>query len=197
MIKAILFDLDGVVIKKREKMFSQRLSEQLDLSLDKILTFFNGEFRECSLGRADLREKVAPYLKEWNYKGLIDDFLKFWFESESETNTEVLEIIESLRTRGLKCYIATRQEKYRKEYVWNEMNLKNYFDGIFCTCDIGYEKWQKEYWDFVLKDLKLEPVEIIFFCDGEKNVDCAKNLNINSFLYTDPESLKNNLKNFL
>jgi HAD superfamily hydrolase (TIGR01509 family) len=72
--------------------------------------------------------------------------------------------------------------------------LKDYFDGIFCTCDIGYDKWQVEYWDHILNDLKLKPEEIMFFCDSQKNVDSANSQNIKSYLYEGILPLKDKLK---
>jgi len=190
MIKVILFDLDGLVIVGRKLLFSLRLSETKNIPKEKIDEFFLNDFRECSFGRADLKEKIAPYLLKWNYDGSVDDILKFWFESENTIDLEVLKIIKDLRSRDIKCYIATRQEKYRMSYLLNDLKLKEYFDGTFCTCDIGYDKWQKEYWDFVFEKLKLNPEEIMFFCDTQKNVDAAEKLGVEAYFYTNINLLK-------
>jgi HAD superfamily hydrolase (TIGR01509 family) len=194
MTKAILFDLDGLIILGNKKLFSQRLSEKENIPMEKVSEFFMNDFRECSFGRADLKEKLIPYLIKWGYKGTIEDLIKFWFESDSEINNEVLEIVKNLRSKNIKCYIATRQEKYRKEYIWNNLGLKNNFDGIFCTCDIGYDKWQVEYWNYILNELKLKPKEILFFCDNQRNVNSANNQNIKSNLYENVSLLKDKLK---
>lgn len=190
MIKAILFDLDGVVLTSTGKRFSERLSERLGISLEVISEFFTNDFRECSFGRADLKEKIAPYLAKWGYDGTVDDLLKFWFKNEGTPNEEVLEIVANLRSKGVKCFIATRQEKYRKEYLLNNVGLKEKFDGIFCTCDIGYDKSEKGYWDYVFKELNLKPEEIMFFCDSKKNIDVAKSLGICAYFYEGVDFLK-------
>ncbi|MCX6753597.1 MAG: HAD hydrolase-like protein [Candidatus Nomurabacteria bacterium] len=196
MTKAILFDLDGLIITGSGKLFSERLSEKENIPMKQISEFFTNEFRECSFGKADLKEKITPYLTKWNYKGNSDDLLKFWFEGESNVNKEVLKIVEDLRSKNVKCYIATRQEKNRKDYVWNELNLKNNFDGIFCTCDIGYDKWQAEYWGYILNELKLKPEEIMFFCDSQKNVDSGNGFGIEAYYYEGLSFLKEKIKRF-
>jgi dTDP-4-amino-4,6-dideoxygalactose transaminase len=49
---------------------------------------------------------------------------------------------------------------------------------------------EKGYWDFVFKDLKVEPSEIMFFCDSEKNVENAEKLGIKAYFYKGIETLK-------
>jgi putative hydrolase of the HAD superfamily len=188
--KVILFDLDGLVLTKKNKLFSERIAEENNIPLEKIQEFFFNDFRECSFGIADLKEKIAPYLIKWNYNGSVEDFLEYWFKSESNVDKNVIELIAKLRNKGVKCYIATRQEKYRKDYLLNIVGLKDYFDGIFCTCDIGYDKWEKEYWDYVSKTLNLKPEEITFFCDSQKNIDFSKTFGVNAYFYNDIDSIR-------
>lgn len=192
--KAILFDLDGVVISSRKKLFSERLSEEMNIPIDQVQEFFIKDFKECSFGRADLKEKIAPYLIKWGYKGTVDDLLKYWFESESNTDKEVLRLVKDLRSKGIKCFIATRQEKYRKEYLLDVVGLKSEFDGIFCTCDIGFDKWEKGYWDFVCKKLNTKPSEIMFFCDNQKNIDESSKLGIRAYFYSGIDVIKEKTK---
>lgn len=193
MAKVVLFDLDGLVIVGPNKRFSESFAEDYNIPHEKIGEFFLNDFRECSFGRADLKEKLALYLDKWNYTGTVEDIMEYWFKNASNTDKEVLAIIDNLREKGIKCYIATRQEKYRKEYLLNTVGLKNKFDGIFCTCDIGYDKWEQGYWDHVFKELNLKPEEIMFFCDGPKNIEHSKSLGVNAFYYDGIETLKNNL----
>ncbi|MFA6258871.1 MAG: HAD-IA family hydrolase [Candidatus Paceibacterota bacterium] len=188
MIKAIFIDLDGIIIRKKEKLFSQYFSEENNIPYESVLEFFQNDFKKCSFGKADLKEVIKSYLEKWNYKGTTDEFLSFWFKRESEINKEILNLIDAKRKEGIKYYIATRQEEYRKDYTWNTLGMKDHFDGVFCTCDIGYDKCEKEYWDYVFNTLKLLPEEIMFFDDRKENVDIAKSLGVQAFLYKDTNS---------
>ena len=151
MTKAILFDVDGIVITGKIQLFSHALAEKQGVSREAVEEFFLSNFRKCSFGKADLKEEIASYLPKWNWQGSVDDLLKFWFETESAKDPEVLKIISDLRRKGIKCYVATRQEKYRLQYIWEVIGLKDYFDGVFSTCDIGYDKKESEFFHYVFQ----------------------------------------------
>jgi putative hydrolase of the HAD superfamily len=182
-IKAALFDLDGIVITGRKRFFSERLAEEHNIPMEQVLEFFTKDLKPCSFGKADLKEQIAPHLVKWKWKGTVEDLLEYWFTSESTKDDVVLNIVKALRDRGVKCYIATRQEKYRMQYLLDEVGLKDHFDGTFCTCDIGYDKSEPEFFEEVLTRLGLSPDEVLFFDDTQKNVDNARAMGINAHFY--------------
>ena len=57
--KAILFDLDGVVIKPRHKYFSEKLSEKQNIPLEDILPFFKDEYKKAAIGEVEIKD-VLP-----------------------------------------------------------------------------------------------------------------------------------------
>jgi putative hydrolase of the HAD superfamily len=192
-IKAVLFDLDGIVIVGRTRFFSERLSEEHNIPAEQVQEFFLRDFKPCSFGKADLKEQLAPYLLKWNWKGTVEDFLEYWFSSESTKDEEVMRIVQKLRGSGVKCYIATRQDKYRLQYLLDVVGLKDYFDGIFCTCNIGYDKSQPEFFEYALRELDAKPSEVLYFDDLQKNVDTANALGIDAHFYNGIEVLKTNI----
>jgi len=175
MIKLILFDVDGIVIVGRKHLFSERLAVEHNISPELIQEFFEKDFRECSFGCADLKEKITPYLEKWGWKGTVEDILKYWFEAEREVNNEVLDIVKKIRSQEILCYIATRQEKYRMDYIWNEIGLSEHFDGYFSTCDIGVDKNDVKFFEYVIKTLPdIKYSDIFFLDDKQKNIGVAQ-----------------------
>src|SRR4051812_21978094 len=109
-IRAVLFDLDGLVFVRRPKLFSEQFAEEYDVPLEDVREFFVKDLKPCSMGQADLKEKIAPYLKKWNWPHDVESFLNYWFRSCNETDDAVMYRVSELREHGIECYIATRQE---------------------------------------------------------------------------------------
>lgn len=185
MIKTIIFDTDGVLIK-REMYFSQRLSQDFGIPPEKILPFFKNEFQQCLVGAADLKVELAKYLKAWNWEKSIDELLAFWFTSESNVDSNILGSIKSLRSRGFLCYAATNNEKYRVQYLYDKLGFNNIFDGVFSSAELGCMKPKPEFWLAI--DHKLgQPgkSEVLVWDDEQKNVESARNFGFQAELYTD------------
>ena len=147
--------------------------------------FFAGIFQECATGQADLKSILPPFLKDWKWGWSVDDFLNEWFQFENKPDHELISKIQELRKEGIKCYVATNQEKYRLQYLREQMMFSEYFDGIFCSAEIGLKKPQKEYFDYILKSLEISPDKVVYFDDSAENIDVASGLWIQARLYRD------------
>ena len=191
--KCILFDADGIIINSEK--FSIQYQKEFGVSNDEMLPFFNGEFQKCLVGKADLKELVEPWLSKWKWDGTVEEFLEFWFKAEHKIDEEVAEIIEKLKKKGVKCFLATNQEKYRTKYMKKDMGFEGLFDYVFSSAEIGFKKPQKEFYEKVLKELKkkygIETDEIIFFDDSQGHINEAKKLGIDGRLYKGVEILLN------
>lgn len=189
-MKAVLLDVDGLLILPRAMYFSQKYALEKGKEFPTLITFFKTQFMECVFGRADLKEEIAPYLAEWEWKGTVDEFLEAWFVSESTTDAGVLAAVGELRALGIRCYIATRQEKYRYAYLLNDVGLRAHVDGAFCTSEIGYDKSDPRYFTHILEQLDLPAGDVAFFDDRQENVEAARSLGMHAYLFENAEQLK-------
>lgn len=194
MINTIIFDIDGVVLH-REMYFSERFSKEFKIPIEKILPFFKNEFQLCLIGKADLKNELNKYTKQWDWQRSVDELIHFWFENENKIDQEILEIVKSLKDKGIKCYLSTDNEKYRVEYILNNLNLKKYFDGIFSSSEFGFSKSQQEFWSEIYKKLNiLDKKEILVLDDDIININSANLFGFNSKLYFNKKECKEYIK---
>ncbi|MBI5529921.1 MAG: hypothetical protein HY918_00260 [Candidatus Doudnabacteria bacterium] len=199
MIKFLLLDCDGLIIK-RDKYFSQRLSSEKNIKLDlnKIKDFFEGVFLLCEIGEKDLKEELAKVISDWGWPGTLEEMLEFWFSGEKALDNEIVEYIQNLRLKGIKVYVATDQEKYRTNYLWNEAGLKNFLDGMLSSADIGFLKNDINFWAEVSKILPAHKKDEILFWDHELHkIDAAKSFGYLTEMYSGPEEFKELMKKYL
>ncbi len=85
--------------------------------------------------------------------------------------------------------------------VGDATNLKyedNFFDGIYSSAEVGYNKNDKRFYEFVSQNLQekenIAPEEIIFWDDDQKNVDVANSCGWNAFLYISLEEFQAKMK---
>ena len=184
MYKVILFDVDGVLIKSAR--FGDYYQKTTGVTSAEMQPFFTGPFRECKIGKADIKKELKPWLEKWKWVGSPDDFLQTWFEYENKSNVELLNLIKKIRKKGVQCYLATNQEKYRADYIWHAMNFFNYFDGMFCSSNLGVAKPDPEFYTIVLEKLKQEydvvPSGILYIDNDAEGIKVAKKLGIDARL---------------
>ena len=181
----------NMVIKKRQAYFSERFSQEHHVLLEKITLFFKNEFQSCLIGQADIKVVLPAYLAEWGWRGSVDEFLAYWFESEREIDVRITEGVRQLRRQGMRCYLVSDNEKERAAYLMNTVGLASSFDGAFFSYQLGTKKSSPEFFAKILRQLKVDSGHVWYWDDDEKNVEVAKRMGIDSHLYNDFEVFKN------
>lgn len=180
--KVLLLDFDGVISPGR--YFSEIYSEKFNIDLKIMNPFFDMNKTTVNIGKGDLKELLKDVVDEWKWQGTNEKLLEFWLNSDSDIDERFEKVSKEIKNNGLKIYLATDQEKYRSEFIWEKRGLKNWMDGRFVSCDIGYMKGSKEFFEFAVENLKVNPEEILFFDDSESKVNSAKSVGIDAKIYT-------------
>jgi putative hydrolase of the HAD superfamily len=180
-MKVLLFDADGVVLKKGE-FFSEKFSREHNVPIEDVLKFFKGPFGACQEGAKDLREELVPFLESWGWQGSVDDFMDYWFE-DVVLDQDFLEEIQGYREKGIKCYLASNNEHYRSRKI--ETILGDMLDGYFFSADLKVKKGNPDYFRAVLEKLNVEPSEVGFVDNEDKNVESAREVGIKAQLFSD------------
>lgn len=195
-VRLAIFDADGVVTSS--KKFAEDLERDFGIKPELLEPFFQGPFQDALVGKADLKEALEPFLKEWGWKKTVDEFVEYWFRSEDIVNTVVTDTISRLRESGIKCYLATNQERYRLAYMRDVMGFKQVFNGLFSSADLGCKKPEPQFFDRLLKRIdpkrEIPRREILFWDDSEANVTAAKEIGMQAYRYVDPLSFQEKMQ---
>jgi putative hydrolase of the HAD superfamily len=180
-MKVLLFDADGVVLKKGE-LFSEKFSREYNIPIEEVMKFFKGPFGACQEGTKDLRGELVPFLESWGWQGSVEDFMDYWFE-DVVLDPELLDEIQGYREKGIKCYLASNNEHYRGRKI--ESVLGDKLDGYFFSADLKLKKGNPDYFRDVLEKLGVEASEVGFVDNEDKNVESAREAGIRAKLFTD------------
>ena len=93
----ILFDTDGVLV--HSETWSEIYAQKVGLDPILMKPFFTGIFKECTLGKADLKVSIHPFLKEWKWEKSPDEFLQAWFDFENKPDSKLLALIQEFREK--------------------------------------------------------------------------------------------------
>lgn len=189
---AILFDADGVLIKNKH-LFSEWLSQEYGIPIKKMLPFFNGVFKLCGLGKADLKEELAKVVSDWGWQGTVDELVDFWLTKGTEIDTEMQTFVQSLHEQGMPLYLVTHQEKYRGEHLRTLFEGK-IFDRVYYSAALGIAKGEKTFWEKVFegvtrdvqrkKGIALEKESYLFIDDAAENIKDAAAFGLQTYQYT-------------
>jgi len=110
MIKAVVFDVDGVLVVNKE-IFSEMYSKKHGIPTSELTPFFTGPFQDCLTGKVDLKTILETEIHRFKHKGTIDEFLEIWFKSEHNIAEDIIDLVKELKHKGLIVAIATNQEE--------------------------------------------------------------------------------------
>lgn len=185
MIKAVTFDLDGVYFTA-DSFSNFKKSLGIDSFPDDLMTSFKkGELTEDQFWDS-VRQKFNLNLSNQEISMLLAD--------SYQVNQNVIDTVKKVRELGVKTCICTNNFPTRINALNQKFNFLIDFDVQVFSYQVGATKPDPKIFQVLISQSDCLPDEIIFADDKQENVDSAKQLGINAFLYTNFNDFVSTLK---
>jgi putative hydrolase of the HAD superfamily len=187
-LKALMVDVDGVVVVTPEGGWGATLEADLGLSLATLQAqFFAPHWREVSLGRAGLHERLGPVLARHAPHLTSAALVAYWFEKDARLDHGLLDQLAELRAGGLALHLATVQEHLRADHLWTALGLRDRFDAIHYSAAYGCGKPDAAFFERVCERTGFAPGELLLLDDRRDNVEAARAAGWRAALWTGSE----------
>ncbi|MBS5989038.1 YjjG family noncanonical pyrimidine nucleotidase [Anaerococcus hydrogenalis] len=209
MIKAILIDIDDTILdfkKSSKKAFINTIKDFNLTYKDEYFSYFeqiNSDlWRDQKLGKISIKnlfKKRSAMMIE--YLGLCEDN-NFFTETFSENLShqaifvDGIEDLLSYLNNKYKLYAASNSVYKRQVSRLKKANLYNFFDGIFVSDTLGYEKPDGKFFEKIIDQIDFNKNEVIMIGDSLKSdIVGAKNAQIKSIWFSEKDT-ENKIYNY-
>lgn len=189
MIRAILFDADGV-LQHHGPFFDEDWIWPAERHREVFRRIWSHPTYEgCLEGRGDFTGACAAVLAEsgWVACG-ADQYLSRWMRRGLEADPIMLAWVRDLRAAGVACHLATNQEDVKAEYLEHELGYGKAFDSLFVSCRLGAAKPDTRFFERIAAALPHPPQAVAFFDDKAENVQAAEAVGFIGRRFTHRES---------
>lgn len=193
MIKAVIFDLNGVFVRSR--FLSDRFQKTYKIATDVFWPAMKEIMhivRQPNAGSS--WQYWEPLMKEWGITITEQEFWDFWFTGEKEV-PEMIELAKRLKGDGMRIFILSNNFVERAAYYQKHFSfMTDVIDHVYYSWQTGLVKPNPEAWKKVLTENSLEPSEVLYFDDVQTNIDVAQELGITSHIFLGAEDVEQKLK---
>lgn len=190
VLRALMVDVDGVLIKPRTGGWAADLEADLGLSRAALdAQFFATDWDDVVMGRAGLHDRLAPVLARIAPHLSSQRLADYWFERDAILDDQLLADLASLRATGVALHLATVQEHCRAEHVWTTLGLRDRFDAMHYAADLGCGKPDPAFFAKVADRTGLAAPDMLLIDDKPDNVAAAQAAGWGGALWTGGERL--------
>lgn len=189
MLQALIFDLNGVLIKS--ELLSSRFEREFGVMSSEFMPVLKEVMSQVRKPSAPSAYSLwKPYLSTWNLSLSEQEFFDFWFAGES-VDKNVLAYVQEMYEKGMQVFILSNNFRERTMYY------REHFPQLFTHVTRAYFSWETGHvkpsvgsLQQVLDESGLLPERVVFFDDSKDNVAIAEGLGVRASIWTDLKSAR-------
>jgi len=198
VIKGIIFDVGGVLIRTNDQSYRRQWETRLGLEPGGAaqLVFDSSLGRQAQLGRVTLQEV-------WAWVGArlglsADDLAAFErdFWAGDQLDHDLVHFIRGLRTHYRTALLSNGWARDGRTMA-EKLGLADCFDVFVVSAEVGVAKPDPRIYHITLERLGVLPSEAVFVDDFIENVEAARRLGIQAIHFTDSFRARQQLEDLL
>jgi putative hydrolase of the HAD superfamily len=188
-IKALVWDLEGVLLLTHEGSIPASVAKCLDAPFEAVHAVFHGEFND----RTDIGE--FQHIDFWHH--LLDTvglprshISKLWAHLEEDLfiDRDLLEIVRQYRA-AFKTAMVSNYSEVLRPMLESRWRVDGAFDEIIISHEVGLIKPMPEMFDLVLERLGCQPQEAVLIDDRVRNIEGARGYGMHAVLFENREQM--------
>ncbi len=193
--KVIGFDYSGVITESSGSDFTLNTCRILNIDEETFFGIYLKNNYLLNTTDIDSKDFWRKLLKEWSRENKEKEFFEFIDSSKSDTkfNYELLDYIKELKNFGYKVALLSNNSS-KLNNTLKEAGIDVLFDLILISGDVGCMKPNVEIFQMLCDKLEINPKELVFVDDFEKNFINSDEVGFTPVLFKGNKELKDKFK---
>lgn len=197
-IRAVIFDLGGVLVRTEDPRPRTELARRLGMTYDELshLVFESDSTRLATIGKITTKEhwesvRLALGLSVEDFPGVRT---AFW--AGDELDGGLVNYIRSLRPQ-LKTGLLSNAWDNLRRVITHTWEIADAFDDIVISAEAGMAKPDPRIYQLALQRLGITATEAIFVDDFPRNIAAAHQVGLQGILFVNPSQVRLDLDRIL
>ena len=194
MIKAVFFDLGGVIVRTEYQAPRQHLAERLGMEYEDIvkIVFESPSSVKASVGEISAKQHWANVTKRLRRPATETQAIRDEFFAGDIVDREIVEFLRSLRPRYFVGLISNAWPDLR-EYIVSQ-KFDDAFDHMVISGEVGVVKPEARIYQLALEQAGVSPNEAVFVDDFHENVEGCQAVGMHGIHFRDPHKTMSELR---
>lgn len=196
-VRAIFFDIGGVLLRTEYQAPRQHLAERLNMEYEDLvrLVFDSETGRQAAIGAITTEAHWAAIMKRLRRPASETNAIRDEFFGGDVLDRELIEFIRGLRSKYKTGLISNAWDDLR-EYL-ARTRIDDAFDSITISAEVGALKPEAKIYLHALEQAKVQAGEAVFIDDFVINIEGCEKVGMKGILFKDHDTVIKQLKALL
>jgi epoxide hydrolase-like predicted phosphatase len=196
-IKAVFFDLGGVIVRTEFQAPREQLAERLGMEYDDLnrIVFDSDSGIKATMGEISSEDHWASVIKRLKRPAAELSTIRAEFFAGDIVDRPLVDYIRSLRGKYKTGLISNAWGDLR-DFIVRE-KFEDAFDKMIISAEVGTAKPEAKIFQIALEQFGVSPNEAVFIDDFLINIEGCEKVGMQGIHFKDPESVLTQLKKLL